>query len=160
MPLNINFQQIFLHMLNFIILFGALYFLLYNPVKKFMDHRNDSLKAELEKSENAMAAAEALKAEYTEKMAAADAEIAEAKNRSAQEAAEAARAVTAEAETRAAEILESARGRAKEEADALIRGAQRSIRELAAESAGKLVSEDSSEAFDCFLELVEQEEEN
>ena len=39
LPLNINLQQIFLHMLNFVILTGGLYFILYNPVKKFMDQR-------------------------------------------------------------------------------------------------------------------------
>ena len=39
MPLNIDFQQIFLHLLNFTILFGALYFLLYSPVKDFMAKR-------------------------------------------------------------------------------------------------------------------------
>ena len=33
MPLNINLQQILLHALNFVILFGALYFLLYKPVR-------------------------------------------------------------------------------------------------------------------------------
>ena len=32
MPLNINFQQVFLHMLNFALLFGAMYFLLYKPL--------------------------------------------------------------------------------------------------------------------------------
>ena len=39
MPLNINIQQIVLHALNFVILFGALYFLLYKPVKSYMDGR-------------------------------------------------------------------------------------------------------------------------
>ena len=39
MPLNINLQQILLHALNFVILFGAMYFLLYKPVKSFMDSR-------------------------------------------------------------------------------------------------------------------------
>ena len=39
MPLNINLQQILLHALNFVILFGAMYFLLYKPVKSFMGSR-------------------------------------------------------------------------------------------------------------------------
>ena len=38
-PLNIDWQQILLHLLNFVILFAILYFLLYDPVKKFMDKR-------------------------------------------------------------------------------------------------------------------------
>ena len=36
MPLNIDWQQILLHLLNFVILAGGLYFLLYKPVKNFM----------------------------------------------------------------------------------------------------------------------------
>ena len=38
-PLNIDWQQILLHALNFVILVGGLYFLLYKPVKKFMAQR-------------------------------------------------------------------------------------------------------------------------
>ena len=37
MPLNINLQQILLHALNFVILFGALYFLLYKPASAQSD---------------------------------------------------------------------------------------------------------------------------
>ena len=39
MPLNINLQQILLHWMNLAILTGGLYFLLYKPVKDFMDKR-------------------------------------------------------------------------------------------------------------------------
>ena len=38
-PLNIDWQQILLHLMNFVILAGGLYFLLYKPVKAFMDKR-------------------------------------------------------------------------------------------------------------------------
>ena len=40
-PLNIDWQQIILHLLNFAILAGGLYFLLYRPVRKFMDQREE-----------------------------------------------------------------------------------------------------------------------
>ena len=36
-PLNIDWQQILLHLLNFVILAGGLYLLLYQPVKAFME---------------------------------------------------------------------------------------------------------------------------
>ena len=39
MPLNIDWQQILLHLLNFLILAVGLYFILYKPVKKFMKKR-------------------------------------------------------------------------------------------------------------------------
>ena len=38
-PLNIDWQQILLHMFNLIILTGGLYFLLYQPVTAFMKKR-------------------------------------------------------------------------------------------------------------------------
>ena len=38
-PLNIDWQQILLHLLNFVILAGGLYLLLYKPVKTFMEKR-------------------------------------------------------------------------------------------------------------------------
>jgi F-type H+-transporting ATPase subunit b len=41
MPLNIDFQQIFLHLLNFTLLFAILYYLLYSPVKNFMAKRDE-----------------------------------------------------------------------------------------------------------------------
>ena len=39
MPLNIDWQQILLHWMNLAILIGGLYFLLYKPVKDFMEKR-------------------------------------------------------------------------------------------------------------------------
>ena len=48
MPLNINFQQILLHMFNFVILAFGLYMLLYKPVVAFMKKREDHF-ADLEK---------------------------------------------------------------------------------------------------------------
>lgn len=38
-PLNIDWRQILLHVLNLVILFLILYFLLYKPVRKFMEKR-------------------------------------------------------------------------------------------------------------------------
>ena len=77
MPLNINFQQVFLHMLNFALLFGAMYFLLYKPVKKFMDSRAQRYQKMDEDAKAALAQAEAARAEYEKKLAGADDEIAQ-----------------------------------------------------------------------------------
>ena len=40
-PLNIDIQQILLHLVNFAILFIILYLVLYKPVKKFMVKREE-----------------------------------------------------------------------------------------------------------------------
>ena len=47
MPLNIDFLQVLLHMLNFVILAGGLTFLLFKPINKFLENR----KAHFEKLE-------------------------------------------------------------------------------------------------------------
>lgn len=39
LPLNIDWQQILLHLLSFLILAVGLTFLIYRPVKKFLDNR-------------------------------------------------------------------------------------------------------------------------
>ena len=49
MPLNIDFLQVLLHMLNFVILAGGLSLLLFKPISKFLDQRRvhfETLEAE------------------------------------------------------------------------------------------------------------------
>ena len=75
LPLNIDPQQILLHLLNFVVLFGVLYFLLYSPVKKFMDKRIEYYKELDEKSRSDSEAAMRSKEEYDKKLAGIDTEI-------------------------------------------------------------------------------------
>ena len=81
-PLNIDWQQILLHLFNFSILVGGLYLLLFKPVKNFMDKRAkhyqdmETAAAEREKATAEMEAAmqqrqAVLDAELDEKRAAA-----------------------------------------------------------------------------------------
>ena len=68
MPLNINIQQIVLHALNFVILFGALYFLLYKPVKSYMDGRRAQYEKMDAEAKEHLAQAEQTRAGYEEKL--------------------------------------------------------------------------------------------
>jgi|GEM_PF-723354 len=81
-PLNIDWQQILLHLFNFSILVGGLYLLLFKPVKNFMDKRAkhyqdmENAAAERERTTAEMEASmqqrqAALDAELEEKRAAA-----------------------------------------------------------------------------------------
>ena len=72
MPLNINLQQILLHALNFVILFGAMYFLLYKPVKSFMDSRKAHYEKMDEDAKAVLAEAEKTKAGYEAQLKSAD----------------------------------------------------------------------------------------
>ena len=77
MPLNIDIQQIFLHLLNFVVLFAILYFLLYKPVRDFMHKRAEYYQDLDQKTKENYARSESAKSEDEEKLSAADDEIME-----------------------------------------------------------------------------------
>lgn len=109
MPLNINLQQILLHALNFVILFGAMYFLLYKPVKSFMDSRKAHYEKMDEDAKAVLAEAEKTKADYEAQLKSADEEIAR-RQREANEALQhAVDERRAQAEQQAGEIVRKAR---------------------------------------------------
>ena len=62
-PLNIDWQQILLHLLNFVILAGGLYLLLYKPVKTFMEKRQQYYQEQDAKAAKTLADAEKTMAE-------------------------------------------------------------------------------------------------
>ena len=134
MPLNINLQQILLHALNFVILFGAMYFLLYKPVKSFMDSR---------------------KAHYEKMDEDAKAVLAEAEK--TQHAVDERRA---QAEQRAGEIVRKAREDAAREHERVMEQAKGEISELMSAAAEKLVLSSTSDAYDKFLDTAEERKDN
>ena len=75
MPLNIDFLQVLLHMLNFVILAGGLTFLLFKPINKFLENRKAHFeKLERDNAESAETNAKA-KAEYEQKLSNAEANV-------------------------------------------------------------------------------------
>lgn len=155
-PLNVDWQQILLHLLNFTILFGVLYILLYDPVRKFMKSREEHY-AEIEnKTNTALADAESSREAYAAKVKAFDEE---AKN----EKAEMSKAVEDERERRlsaakneAEKIVADARTQADKEKTEILESAQKEITELVTEAVEKLTLEQSaSDAFDQFLDAAE-----
>lgn len=154
MPLNIDIQQVLLHMLNFAVLFGAMYFLLYKPVKKFMDDRNDHYDELEEKADSALKEAERIKGEYEEKMSQSDSEAAKKKAEILGQANAEADKIRSNAQNEASEIISKARSNAAKEKDAIIRSANDDINRLAVEAAEKLVFADSSDAYDNFIDIT------
>ena len=88
-PLNIDWQQILLHLLNFVILAGGLYLLLYKPVKTFMEKRQQYYQEQDAKAAKTLADAEKTAAEVRQQLKNADADAA-AKLAAAQKSADAA----------------------------------------------------------------------
>ena len=78
-PLNIDWQQILLHWMNLAILTGGLYFLLYKPVKQFMEKREAHYRNLEEEAAGKLREAEKLKDAYQEKLDGAEEEIRQAR---------------------------------------------------------------------------------
>ena len=74
LPLNIDWQQILLHAFNFILLGGGLGFLLYKPVKKFMNGREEYYKNMDAEAEKKLADAKADAEKYSKLLADAEKE--------------------------------------------------------------------------------------
>ena len=156
-PLNIDWQQILLHLLNFTLLFAGLYFLLYKPVKKFMEKREEYYKKMQDEADEMLSHAQASKAEYEQKLADADREIAGKKKAAAEELEQMRRTREQEAEDAAEKIKEDAKEEAKAMRAQIVDGARKEITEMVEHAAEKiLISEDVSTTYDAFLEAAER----
>ncbi len=159
MPLNIDWQQILLHLLNFVVLFAILYFLLYKPVKDFMENRilqyrkmDDEAKENLQKSEE-------LKAAYAEKLRGVDSEIEEKRQSAYKALADETAEALKQAETQAAGIVAQAYEKAEHEHDKIVKKAQDEIADMVTDAAKKIVANaNTSEAYDNFLNTVKRGE--
>ena len=140
MPLNINLQQILLHWMNLAVLTGALYFLLYKPVKDFMDKRAAHYQELEEQAADKLAQAERLECQAKAKLEAADDEIHDERMRAQQAASDAAQEQLAQAEEQARHIIAKAEAEAVQSKERALRESQREMRELAAKAAKKLAA--------------------
>ena len=145
LPLNINIQQIFLHMMNFVILAGGLYFLLYKPVRSFMDKRIRYF-ADLEKNINDNnSEAENLEHQREDKLKEAEAEIHEMKAKASREA----EIIIADAKKKANEeshkIINEAKEKAVKEKDRMVKAARQDIIELVIAAEEKILHKEEYE---------------
>jgi len=161
MPLNIDFQQIFLHLFNFVLLFAILYFLLYKPVKQFMERRTEYYKQLDTQANDHLADAEKAKAEYADRLAAVDSEIAAAKDKARREQDAVNALKKKQAEDEAAKIIANARTAAERERAKILKDAQNEIAEMVTNAAQKVVmGGTTSDAFDEFLATAQRGESN
>ena len=156
LPLNIDLQQIFLHMLNFVILVGGLYFILYNPVKKFMDQRVARY-AEMDKAAvDKLAAADKLAADHQAQLDKLDEELRERRAESQKIAQAAAQQQLDRAQEQADQIVAAARKSAESIRAKAVSDSHKELKELAIAAAEKLAVSSSRDAIDEFLTLAEE----
>ncbi len=156
MPLNIDFQQIFLHLFNFTLLFAILYYLLYRPVKNFMAKREEYYEKMDAEANQHLADAIKQKNEYQTLRMEADSEISEEKKKIHRELDMLCAKRISQAEETAAKIISEARHNAEKEKENILKSAQDEISEMVTTATEKLVLESSaSEAFEQFLDAAE-----
>ena len=150
MPLNIDLQQILLHWMNLAILTGGLYFLLYAPVKKFMEEREEHYRSLDEEAAAKLAQAEQVRAEYQAKLDGADEEIRQARAKAQQSAQQSAQALLDQAQAQAKQIVAHARADAEHSREQILKESQRELRRLATAATKKLAFQ--ADPFDQFLD--------
>ena len=140
-PLNIDWQQILLHLLNFVILAGGLNLLLYKPVKTFMEKRQQYYQEQDAKAAKTLADAEktAASADFWAADAAMQRQLSDAR-------------------AQAEQILADAHAAAQREHDKLLSDAQKELKDLAVTATEKLVLQSDGDAFDQFLDAAERGE--
>ena len=161
MPLNIDIVQVLLHMLNFVILAGGLTLLLFNPIRKFIENRRKQFEEQEEMNRENALNNERIKAEYEQKAAAFEDEMASLRLRSEQEAADAAKAYIESAKAEAAAIISKAESDAEKRKEQILDSAQTEIGELVISATQKLLAdtvtpERTQALYDAFLEQTAQ----
>lgn len=164
MPLNIDFVQILLHVLNFVILAGLLILLVYKPVSKFLADRRNNIAEKTSENERLAAENEALRAEYEEKLREAGKEAAAIRANAEKEAAKIAAATIASANEEAARIIAAAEQEAEERKAHILDSAQTEIGELVIGATQKLLCDTASaerteELYDAFLKTLQDKKE-
>ncbi|MCR5591474.1 MAG: ATP synthase F0 subunit B [Lachnospiraceae bacterium] len=162
MPLNIDPQQILLHLFNLVLLFGILYVLLYKPVHDFMDKREEEYAKREKSTKDALDDAEKLKAEYEEKILTAQKETAMERAKASAASESEREKIISDAHERADKIVSDARDKAQAEHDRLIARAQSEIAEYVSKAAEKIVMRegDIEDDFDTFFESQEVKKDN
>jgi F-type H+-transporting ATPase subunit b len=143
-PLNIDWQQILLHLFNFAILFGGLYLLLYKPIKEFMEKRIAYYeKMEADTKQN-LANAKLLHTEYENQLANTETEIDRMRESAKEELAAWQEEELLKAKKEAETILANARKEAEKDCAKMQGEAQQAIADTAVSLAKKMVQDNIS----------------
>ena len=140
---NLHWGDILLHIVNMILLFVILRFLVYKPMRRFMQARSERIAAALEEAERARADAEALQAGFELKTAEAEEEARARALEITGAANESARAMTESAKAQAQGILDKARAAALEEHDRAMEDMRGEVIDLAAAMAERILRQNA-----------------
>ena len=156
-PLNIDWQQILLHLFNFVLLAGGLYLLLYRPVKDFMKKREDHYAQMAQEAEKDRQEARQMVQDYKEKLADIDQEITGRKQAAQKELDQLREQELAQTRKQADTILAQAHAATQQEHNAMLAKASKELTGLVVTAAERIALKSQGDPYEQFLDLVERE---
>lgn len=157
-PLNIDWQQILLHALNFVILTGGLYILLYSPIRKFIEKREAHYRALDSEANEKLESVREFEEKAKELLDNADDRIKENRRKAQEELDQYIALQMGEARAQADKIIADAKRTAEEEKRAIWDSADQDIIHVAREAAARMVYSSTDEAYRQFLDIAERNE--
>ena len=157
-PLNIDWHQILLHLFNFIILTGGLYFLLYSPIKKFIEKRDAHYRGMDSEANEKLDSARELAEQARERLEKIDQEIQEKRVKAEAELSEYTVKRMKEAQDKADKLISDAKASANEEKRAILDSVDKDIISITKEAAAKILHVSTDEAYSQFLDTAERDE--
>lgn len=156
-PLNIDWQQILLHLFNFAILTGGLYFLLYSPIKKFIAKREDYYRNLDSEAKERMDSACELEAKARARLENVEAEIKEKRIKAEADLEQYIASQMQESNAKADRIIADARHIAEEEKKSILDSADKEIVDMAKSATAKIIHPSTDEAYRQFLDIAERD---
>lgn len=149
--------DLIVNILNIVILYVILRFLVYKPVKKFLTARTDKLAAEKEEASRTLTEAKEAKEKYTRLVTESETKAAELLRESEREAKRRAEKIVSEAETEAARLIAGAETKINAMTDEAYRDMRDEVVDLSIAIASKLIernitSEDNRRIAQTFFE--------
>jgi F-type H+-transporting ATPase subunit b len=139
--LGINPAFLLSQVVNFLILFAGLYFLLWKPILKMFDQRKERIQQSLEDAEQAREERERAEAEFNKRLEEAAQERERILAQAREEAQEERKAILAEAEQEAQRVLIGAREEAQSERESILEELRGQVAVLAIAAANRLIGE-------------------
>lgn len=156
MPLNIDWQQILLHLLNFAILAFVLYMLLYSPIKKYMAKRKAMYEDMQKETQDKLQQAEDAKLEYQKQLDSVEQQTALMRKQAESEIATYKQAQMEEAKATADKLVAQAKKTANTEKQKILSSASKEIKELVTTATEKIATKSTSQSVDEFLDEIER----
>ena len=139
---DFNIWNMLIYLANFIILFVGLYFLLFKPVKKFMQKRNENLVKVAEENDKLSKEVTGMKEEYGNLIADAKQELAKANEQAKTIAQKRSDEIVSEANEQAKVIMQKAKAEIENEKKRAENEIKGQVAELSVEVAKKIIAKE------------------